>query len=1012
MSSSSSKLDDLKAKLREMFQIDQAELDFGIYRIMNTRSEEVDRFLDNDLLPQIREALAEFEPDELRKAKEEWAEIQKSPGRFAEEYKTEVRRTVERGLDTGRLEEDAYSHLLAFFSRYYNEGDFLARQVFKPGVYAIPYDGKEVKLHWANADQYYIKSSENFRTYAFQLADQRRVRFELVFATTEEGNKKATADKERRFILYADAPVALDGEELVIRFEYRPDEERRRQTELNEQAVATILCLSSVPGITDWSRWHDGLASQWRPRDRREASASAKAKDRSVLEKHLLDYTAKNSFDYFIHKDLRGFLRRELDFFIKNEVMMLDDIEGDSAPRVEHYLSKLRVIRRISHLIIDFLAQLENFQKKLWLKKKLVLKSHWLVTLDRVKEKFYPEIIANDRQHHAWVGLFAIDEITSDLTGSVAYSRPLTPEFLKAHPSLVVDTALFPRDFKERLLAEFDDLDEESTGLLVQGENFQALNLLSARYHEQVRCIYIDPPYNTGGDGFLYKDSYQHSSWLSLMADRLRLAREFLPDEGSIFVSIDDNEEARLRGLMGEVFGDENYVANIIWQKKYAPQNDAKWLSDDHDYVLLTAKNREVWRPQKLPRSDENNSSYKNYDNDPRGRWKADNYVSNKSADERPNGWYAITNPNTGEEIWPKRNAVWRYTKEQHHKNIADKRVWWGKSGGNSVPAYKRFLSEVGDLVPRTIWLYDEVGHTQDAVRQLRALVPETAFTSPKAVNLLRRIAHIGNAGLMMDFFAGSGTTGEAILRHNAETGGDAKMILVEMGDHFDDTLMPRIQRAIHASDWADGKPKNRDGSSALIHYIRLESYEDTLDNLELARTEEQQRVLGADSFEEARKDYLIHYMLDVESKGSLLAPEWFEAPFDFRLAVKRGDVLRDLDDGDGDGRVTVDLVDSFNWLLGLRVRTMRRSKEIYEVTGIDPLGDKVLILWRDTRKVSNADLETWFQRQQYNSRDTEFDVIYVNGDNTIENLRRPDQTWKVRLIEEAFHELMFEEEI
>lgn len=1006
--SSNSKLDDLKAKLREMFQIDQAELDFGIYRIMNTRSEEVDRFLDNDLLPQIREALAEFEPDELRRAKEEWADIQKNPGRFSEEYKAEVRRKVERCLDTGRLEEDVYCHLLAFFSRYYCEGDFLPRHVFRPGVYAIPYDGREVKLHWANADQYYIKSSENFRTYAFQLADQRRVRFELVFATTEEGNKKATADKERRFILYADAPVSLDGEELVIRFEYRPDEERRRQTELNEQAVATILGLSSVPGISDWSRWHDGLASQWRPRDRREASASAKARDRSVLEKHLTDYTAKNSFDYFIHKDLRGFLRRELDFFIKNEVMMLDDIEGDSAPRVEHYLSKLRVIRRIGHLIIDFLAQLENFQKKLWLKKKLVLKSHWLVTLDRVPEKLYPEIIANDRQHDAWVDLFAIDEVTADLTSSVAYSKPLSPSFLKAHPSLVLDTALFPRDFKERLLAEFDDLDGESTGLLVQGENFQALNLLSARYHEQVRCIYIDPPYNTGGDGFLYKDAYQHSSWLSLMADRLRLAREFLPDDGSIFVSIDDNEEARLRALMGEVFGDENYVANIIWQKKYAPQNDAKWLSDDHDYVLLAAKNREAWRPVKLPRTDEQNRAYKNKDD--KGVWKAGDYTSNKNSIERPNLYYPITNPYTGEEVWPSERRVWAYTREQHLKNEAANRVYWGEGGKNKVPAYKRYLEEVEGVVPRTIWLYQEVGHTQDALRQLRAIVPNSDFTSPKAVNLLRRIAHIGNAGLMMDFFAGSGTTGEAILRHNAETGGNAKMILVEMGDHFDDTLMPRIQRAIHASDWDVGKPKNRNGSSALIHYIRLESYEDTLDNLELIRTEDQQRILGADGFEEARKDYLIHYMLDVESKGSLLVPEWFEAPFDFRLAIKRGDVLRDHDDADGN-RVTADLVDTFNWLLGLRVRTMRRSKEIYEVTGIDPLGDKVLILWRDTRKVSNADLETWFRRQQYNSRDTEFDVIYINGDNTIENLRRPDQTWKVRLIEEAFHELMFEEE-
>lgn len=1007
--SSNSKLDDLKAKLREMFQIDQAELDFGIYRIMNTRSEEVDRFLDNDLLPQIREALAEFEPDELRKAREELAEIQKSPGRFAEEYKAEVRRKVERGLDTGRLEEDVYSHLLAFFSRYYNEGDFLARHLFKPGVYAIPYDGKEVKLHWANADQYYIKSSEDFRTYAFQLADQRRVRFELVFATTEDGNKKATADKERRFILYADDPVALDGEDLVIRFEYRPDEERRRQTELNEQAVATILSLSSVRGIPDWSRWHDGLASMWRPRDRREASASAKAKDRTVLEKHLTDYTAKNCFDYFIHKDLRGFLRRELDFFIKNEVMMLDDIEGDSAPRVEHYLSKLRVIRRIAHLIIDFLAQLENFQKKLWLKKKLVLKSHWLVTLDRVPEKFYPEIIANDRQHDAWVDLLAIDEVAADLTGSVAYSRPLTPDFLKAHPSLVLDTALFPRDFKERLLAEFDNLDGESTGLLVQGENFQSLRLLEPRYRGAVQCAYIDPPYNTGGDGFAYKDGYQRSSWLTMVRQSVGSSVSFLDAGAALFSSIDDGESDSLKMVLTDLFGDDNHIADIIWQKRYAPDVRTT-ISDAHEYIYCfsTDAMRFKERRNKLPLTEAQTKQFSNPDNDPRGPWKADNFTA---PGFRQNQMYTIVTP-SGREVKPPPGRCWGVVKENFDQLTKDARMYYGKDG-NGLPAVKRFLSEMDGMVPWTWWPFQEVGHSQDGLKDSVAhLGRDEAFATAKPVKLLERIISVAtsDSDTILDFFAGSGTAAVATIRLN-RAGGSRKFILVEAGDHFDTALRQRVMKSVYTDNWNEGKPKSRDGSSALIHYIRLESYEDTLDNLELVRTAEQQRVLGTDGFEEARTDYLIHYMLDVESKGSLLAPEWFEAPFDFRLAVKRGDVLRDLDDGD-DGRVTVDLVDTFNWLLGLRVRTMRRSKEIYEVTGIDPLGDKVLILWRDARKVSNADLETWFQRQQYNSRDTEFDVIYVNGDNTIENLRRPDQTWKVRLIEEAFHELMFAEEI
>lgn len=999
----SRKLDQLKNKLREMFQMDQADLDFGIYRIMNAKRDEVERFLEFDLLPTVRATLEKFQPTGFADKQKELEDAIKAAelAGFKSSDSPKVQKLqaeLASAASIDQLEEEVYSHLATFFARYYQGGDFMSLRRYKEGVYALPYEGEEVKLHWANADQYYIKSAENFRTYAFKAGaegDQRRVRFELIAAETEQGNNKAAADKERRFILFAAEPLALEGDELVIRFEYRPDADKRSQKDLNAQAVEALLTLPegtpATNGIDGWLSWRDALASK---------QPTEKNPNRTTLERHLTDYTAKNSFDYFIHKNLGAFLRRELDFFIKNEIMFLDDIEEDSAPRVEQYLAKIKALRQIAHKIIDFLAQLEDFQKKLWLKKKLVLETNWLVTLDKVPVELYPAIIANDAQRAEWVRLFAIDEIKGDLAGAVGYREKLTEAFLKATPFLVLDTAFFDQGFKDALLSSFDNIDAEITGLLVHGENFQALNLLSPRYREQVECIYIDPPYNTGGDGFLYKDAYQHSSWLSLMADRLNVARTFMPDTGAIFISIDDTEEARLRALMENVFGEENYVANIIWQKKYAPQNDAKWLSDDHDYVLLAAKNKDVWRPRKLERTDGQNAAYKNHDNDPRGPWKTGDYTSNKSDKERPNGWYPIVNPSTGQEIWPKRTGVWRYTKEQHDKNILDNRVWWGKDGSNAVPAYKRFLDEVEGVVPRTIWLYEEVGHTQDAVRQMRALVPETSFTSPKSVGLVTRIAHIGNASIMLDFFAGSGTTGEAVIRRNADEEISTKFILVEVGEHFDSTLMPRIRRAIHATDWGDGKPKNRTGSSALIRYIRLESYEDALDNLALTRSVSQNALLDRPDAKDFREDYVLRYMMDVESRASLLNLARFEDPFNVTMTVTRNDETK---------QVTVDLVETFNYLLGLRVKTTERVRGILEVTGLSPDGERVLVLWRNVHQTDKDALDQWFDKRGYRSRDMEFDAIYVNGDNNIPNLRRTDETWKVRLIEEAFHELMFD---
>ncbi len=338
--------------------------------------------------------------------------------------------------------------------------------------------------------------------------------------------------------------------------------------------------------------------------------------------------------------------------------------------------------------------------------------------------------------------------------------------------------------------------------LLIKGDNLlalKALKALEADYAGKVKCVFIDPPYNTGSAFEHYDDGVEHSLWLSLMRDRLDVLLRLLSDDGSLWVTLDDNEAHYFKVMADEVFGRANFVENVIWQKKYAPANDAVWLSSSHDHLLVYAKSKSCFKVNPLPRSEASNKAYKNPDDDNRGPWKTGDYTCNKSATERPNLYYGIVNPHTGSEIWPKRTAVWRYSKEAHDRNVVEGRVWWGKKGENSVPAYKRFFTEVADdgVVPQTIWQWDDVGHTQDGKKEQLALKPHNPFGTPKPERLLQRVVAIAtNPGdLVLDSFAGSGTTGAVAHKMGR------RWIMVEIGDHADTHIVPRLTKVIDGED-------------------------------------------------------------------------------------------------------------------------------------------------------------------------------------------------------------------
>jgi adenine-specific DNA-methyltransferase len=307
------------------------------------------RSLDKELLPQVKTAFEQYHPADKKVLEEKLEQFGKSArdAGYDPETSPKVKEMREQlaaySVDTEALENEVYSHLYSFFRRYYDNGDFISMRRYKEGVYAIPYEGEEVKLHWANADQYYVKTTENFRDYTFRLPSGRLAHLKIVEAETEKDNVKAANDNERRFILATENLITVEDGALLLRFEYRADPEKRDQKTLTTLAFETILV---------------GVPAEWAA-DLKTPSPTEAYPSRTLLEKHLADYTARNTFDYFIHKDLRGFLRRELDFYIKNEVMRLDDIEDENAPRVEQYLSKIKVLRSIAHKIIEFLAQIE-----------------------------------------------------------------------------------------------------------------------------------------------------------------------------------------------------------------------------------------------------------------------------------------------------------------------------------------------------------------------------------------------------------------------------------------------------------------------------------------------------------------------------------------------------------------------------------------------------------------------------------------------------------------------------
>ncbi|MBR6938050.1 MAG: site-specific DNA-methyltransferase [Prevotella sp.] len=1024
--------------LQSIFMMDHEELDFGIYRIMNYKRDEINDFLKNKLLVQVDNILAaNVGSDQLQKEKElgDRIAVLSNQGLTPDIIDTlppiiQLREELKQFRSIADLKGDVFSALVTFFSRYYNGGDFISQRRYKSSdTYAIPYNGEEVRLYWANEDQYYIKTSEYFKDYSFKIPGGKMVHFVLKDANTEQNNNQTERGKIRCFDLFKDQSlptVEVKDEELKIFFTFNLfPKAKDLQQKLN---VKTIEALSSLIPSNFSSLF----------------SAISPTNGRSFLEKNLTDYTAKNTFDYFIHKNLGKFLSRELDFFLKSEVINIDNLD---AQKIRAHIATAKTVKEIGQKIISMLAQVENFQKRLWLKKKFIIQSDFCITLDLIPEEFYEEIASNEKQRNEWIRLYHIEEIQPDTPTQstpslfdgedyssdeaiVGYSTPLTMEFLKQNKHLVLDTAFFDVNFKHKLLAQMNDIDAQCQGLLVNSENFQALRLLLERFKHSVKSIYVDPPYNTSASVIAYKNNYKHSSWLSLMEDRLRLGKEFLTEDGIQCTTIDDVEQSKLNLLLENVFDAQPQVVAIRIKPSGRPIPNGFAIA--HEYGLFSKATDKV-AIQRLSRSDDQLARYREQDEHGPFFWEMLRKAgSNSRREDRPTMYYPIYwNRETDKFRLPDmeydENCKEFEIKEQPAENEvavypirddgSDGRWYFGlenivnhinylkaetQSNGIVFLYYRRRPNE--GVQPLTTWgdsKYSATEHGTDLLKKM-----DIPFDYPKSIYAVEdclRVSGCDSEAVVLDYFGGSGTTCHAVMNLNREDEerGHRKYILCDMAGYFDSALRTRAERAIYSPDWFNGKPLSRNkGFSQCFKYIRLEQYEDTLNNLEVKKPIEDLLTVTNDEFAE---DYMLHYMLQTETNDSLLNDDYFIHPFDVKLSITHKNEQKPTD---------VDMVETFNYLIGLHVVRMKWPNDnVCIVFGRQHGCDKpTVVIWRDMDATDNEALKSLFNEHVLPVIGNKAYTIYVNGENTLQNLAGGNDRWTVKRTEKEFIHKMFEE--
>ena len=1009
--------------LRELFQFDCADLDFGIYRIMNHKREVVDRYIDRELPSAIEKAVNQGAIDtEAERARvfeetreqmvEVFGEDAIAPsGELINYQETPLgkkymlwRERARHSESAGDVWRDIYNHLYAFFSRYYQDGDFVPKRRYShEHPYVVPYNGEEVHFHWANRDQYYVKAAEHFRDYRYRTRSGVSVRFLLRSANVEQNDVKG----QKRLFLPLLGEAAWDEERrtLDLPFDYRaltPAEAKdlkrnKQQDSIVERAEASVAeALTSVPEAAK------ALL------DRAEGTVGDEEAP-TLFAHHARRFARRTTSDFFIHRDLKRFLARELDYYLRSEVLSLGSLTAGGEMRTDAWLDKMRIIREVGRNVIEFLAQIEGFQRMLWEKRKFIVDPQYLVAVRQLSAELRARVVQCEAQWNEWRALGCIREDDTMITddGDAEARR----DFLERNPGILVDTRHFDLGFVDELLSALDQIDEKTDGVAVKSENWQALNLLGERYRGTLSCVYIDPPYNTGDSEILYKNGYLLSSWLSLMADRLEMASWLLDRDGALFAAIDDFELRDLCALVDTIL--PRFRRELIVVNHHPQGGKAKTLSTTHEYMVTCVagdcvlRGRQAESVEKRP-------------------FKRSGTAESNFRKGRPNSFYAILvdvdslsvkgveiPPPADDDNYPTGLTPEGYVRVYPLGTDGSERVWRRsyesclelvKSAKLTVTA-KMTVYHVLEPHDRSAAVFSNwIGKRHNAGEWGANLLTDimgdrNTFSYPKSIHTVADAvgAVSGDSETtVLDYFAGSGTTGHAVINLNREYGDRRKFILVEMGDHFDTVLLPRLKKVAFSPEWKNGAAKREATADEakrgprIIKYFRMESYEDALNNIEFEQEDE--GLFGLD-------DYMLRYMLQWETKGSatFLNVAALQRPFDYTLKLN----------GNADGEdIPVDVPETFNYLLGLAVRTRRvyhdEGRRYLVYTGQTRDRRDAVVIWRNTDGWTLEDRERDRDFVAANDMTAGVGEIWMNGDTMVKDARPLDTLFKQRMFASA----------
>ncbi|MBC8344578.1 MAG: site-specific DNA-methyltransferase [Bacteroidetes bacterium] len=1014
-----------KILLRELFQLDNTDLDFGIYRILNLRSKDVEKFI-NKILPSklksLRDKLSDRSAKEILEKidkvkkelkdgfevdfdnKEDLVEKDKNLGKhkaFKKPYQLylELKDSLDDAQLSDSFEKDTYNELFRFFRRYYEGGDFISMPRSGENSYMIPYNGEEVKLHWANHDQYYIKTGENFKNYVFTNGESKielvTVDFRLKDADTPMNNNQD--EKKRRFVPTEDYfKWNEEKQTLEVWFEYKiPNTAEKRKwgekqnVQKDNKGINQKLILALKNDIAKTK--HTGLIQLWD-----KTRKNSKNKDIPLFTYHLKRFTSINSFDFFIHKNLGKFLKKELDYFIKNEVLSLNFCnaeltESEIEKAIQQNTLKATAIHDIAHTIIEFLHELEEFQRKLFEKKKFVVQNDYCMTLDLIPKKVKPKILdyivsgdKNKKQLEEWK---ALGFITTLNVGKPKISK---------QKYMMLDTKFLPPELKDELFSNINNLDEMCGNLLINSENWQAINLLTEKYKNKIKGVYIDPPYNAKSSEIVYKNTFKHSSWVSLMENRIATSINLLNQNSCYVIAIDENEQERFGLLLDLFFRELEKTCVSIIHNPRGIQGDS--FSYCHEYAYFLYPNgKNIIGVSNRKKGDE---SWRNFrDNGGESERKhskncfypiilKDNKIIGVGSVPKdkysPNG---VNIKNSGiMEVWPIDDKgierKWRYAKDSIKDDLSSLRIL-DKNGIYGIQKKKD-----SDRY-KTVWYDSKYDSNEYGSKLLKNILGEKRFSFPKSLfntmDCLNAITQNDKNTIVLDYFGGSSTTAHAVIKLNREDGGNRKYILVEMGQYFDTVTKPRIQKVVFSDNWKNGKPQDTKGISHCFQYMKLEQYEDSLNNIHFSEDKKGKT-------KDLKFSDLIKYTLQngTANSPSLLALDKFQKPFSYEMDIVELNERKSTN---------IDLVTTFNFLLGIQIKqifTINHQNQLYRIV----LGKKGrqnhIIVWREFDKKLDLQKERdWIKKQRwFNSRAK----LFCNVDNA----------FSANNIESEFKRLMF----